>query len=203
MHNSKLFVISIIALLMLTISVGVVSAQYSVEKTTAITIGSDGTFTATEPDVGVSYVISGSSGATGSVTAVVYSGDPQAIADVPSGVSLTHFVAITFDLAASDFDSAQITLSYRDSDVANLKEPYTIYKYMAETDSYVQLPTTVDTAAKTLTVTLTSVDDPLLAIGGLKAEDNPITASSWIIVVIATIIIVALAVFLVYNWRRR
>ena len=203
MNRSKLGVLSIIALLLLSFSVSLAVAQYTTEKTTDITIGLDGIFTKTEPDVGVSYVIQGVPGAVGSVTAAVYSGNPQAAASVPEGVSLSHFVVITFDMNAGEFSEAQIIISYNDVDANKLQEPYTIYKYLPGNDSFVELSTTVDVDAHTLSVTLSSVDDPLLAIGGI-GYDQSSTASptTWIIVAVAVVIIVLLAVFLVLRWQK-
>lgn len=89
-----------------------------------MTISPDGTFTATESDVGASYLIQGTPGATGTVTATVYDGNPQPTATVPGGTSLTHFVAITFNMNANDFTQATITINYADSDVQNIQMPY-------------------------------------------------------------------------------
>jgi hypothetical protein len=204
MNTTKLGVFSIIALLLLSMSISLVAAQYTTQKTTDVIIGSDGTFTATESDIGVTYMIEGASGATGSVTASVYSGNPQASASIPSGISLSHFIVITFDMSASDFTQATITISYSDGDVVNIGQPYTVYKYVADSDNYISLPTTVDAAAKTVTVTLTSIDDPLLAIGGATAQASTADmTTTWIIVTVAAIVIVLLAVFLVIRWRRQ
>ena len=202
MNRSKLGVLSIIALLLLSFSVSLAAAQYTTEKTTDITIGLDGVFTKTEPDVGVSYVIQGVPGAVGSVTAAVYSGNPQAAASVPEGVSLSHFVVITFDMP-SGFTSAEITISYSDSDVAGMDQPYAIYKYLSDSNSFVELPTTVDAGAHTLSVMLSSVDDPLLAVGGIESVPTSTASSTtWIIVAVAVVIIVLVAVILVLRWRR-
>jgi len=205
LNRTKFGVFSIIALLLISMSISLVAAQtaYTTQKTTDVTVGSDGTFTATESDVGVSYVIEGVPGATGSVTASVYSGNPQASAIIPSGISLSHFIVITFDMSASDFTQATITISYSDGDVVNIGQPYTVYKYVADSDNYISLPTTVDAAAKTVTVTLTSIDDPLLAIGGATAQPSPTSTTTWIILAIATVVIILLAVFLVLRWRRQ
>ena len=170
-----------------------------------MTIGSDGMFNSTESgiDVGVSYVIQGVPGAVGSVTAAVYSGNPQAVASVPEGVSLSHFVVITFDMNAGEFSEAQIIISYNDVDANKLQEPYTIYKYLPGNDSFVELPTTVDAGAHTLSVMLSSVDDPLLAVGGIESVPTSTASSTtWIIVAVAVVIIVLLAVFLVLRWQK-
>src|SRR5674476_987191 len=150
MNKSKLSIISIIALLVLSLSVGLVAAQYTTQKTTDLAIASDGTCSVSETDLGITYVVQGTPGATGSVTAAIYNGNPQPSANIPSGVSLNHFVVVTFDMAANDFSQATLTLNYADSDVQNVQEPYTVYKYLPATDSYVALPSTVDTVAKTI-----------------------------------------------------
>jgi hypothetical protein len=200
--KSKLGVLSVIALLLFSLSTGIVIAQYSTEKITYVTLGSDGVFNSTESDIDVSYVIRGAPGAVGSVTVVVYSGNPQATASVPEGMSLGRFVAISFDMSASDFSEAQIIIGYTDGDVANIDEPYTIYKYLPGNDSFVELPTTEDASAKTLTVTLSSVDDPLLAVGGLTVEASLLSADEWIIVSVATIAIFLMTMVIVILWRR-
>ena len=141
-------------------------------------------------------------GAVGTVTTAVYSGNLQAIADVPEGVSLSHFIGITFDMNANDFTRATVTISYNDNELASMDEPYFIYKYLPGSDSYVALTTDVDTAAKTMTVVLNSVDDPILAIGGLTAEVPPDSTTTWVIAAVAIVIIVLLALFLVFRWRR-
>ena len=169
-----------------------------------MTIGSDGMFNSTESgiDVGVSYVIQGVPGAVGSVTAAVYSGNPQAAASVPEGVSLSHFVVITFDMNAGEFSEAQIIISYNDVDANKLQEPYTIYKYLPGNDSFVELSTTVDVDAHTLSVTLSSVDDPLLAIGGLTVEASLLSPSEWVIMSVVIIAIFLTAMVIVILWRR-
>jgi hypothetical protein len=195
MNKSKLGVLTLIFALLLSYSVAVAAAQYTTEKTTDIAISSSGTFVAVEPDVGISYQIQGTPGATGSVTAGIYSSNPQPTATVPDGVSLTHFVVITFDMNSGDFGSATIVISYSDSDVHGISTPYSIYKYNAETDSYTALPSTVDTSAKTITVTVISIADPLFAIGGAATNTEGFSATSWAILAVAIIVIVILVVF--------
>ena len=63
-----------------------------------------------------------------------------------------------------------MTISYSSCDVQNLHSPYAVFKYVASSNSYVQLLSTVDTNAKTITVTLNSINDPVLAIGGTKMQ---------------------------------
>jgi hypothetical protein len=191
----KLRVIGIVALLLFSLSLSLVAAQYVTEKTTAVSIGSDGTFSASESSVGVSYLISGTPGASGSVTAAVYGGNPQAGASVPGGVSLTKFIAISFDMSAADFSQATITINYTDSDVQDLQSPYAIYKYVPSTNTYVEMPSTVDAAAKTITATVVSINDPLLAIGGTKSSTGGVAAITWAIVIVAVIAVILVAVF--------
>ena len=206
LHRSKLTVISIIALLLfsLSVSVSLAAAQPLYQTITVeVTIGSNGLFIASEPDFGVSFTIEGTPGAEGLVVIDLYNGNPQVTADVPSGVSLSHFIAIKFDMLADDFAQATVTISYSDNDLVGVDEPYSIYKYLASTDSFVALSTDVDTTAKTMTVVLTGVDDPILAVGGLTVESPPPDLTTvWVIVAVAVIIIVVLAVFLVLRWRR-
>jgi hypothetical protein len=195
-------VFSIIALLLLYMSISLVAAQYTTQKTVDVTLGSDGTFTADESDIGVSYEIQGTAGATGTVTASVYNGNPQATASVPSGISLKYFVVVTFDMSASDFTQATITISYSGSDVANLQQPYAVYKYLADNNSFVALPTTVDETAKTVSVTLISVDDPLLAIGGSATEASILSPADWLNVSLITLAIFIAALLVVVLWRK-
>ena len=199
MNKSKICVLSIIAVLMISLSAGLVAAQYTTQKTTNLVIASNGTCTACDNDVGITYVVQGTPGATGSVTAAVYNGNPQPSANIPSGISLNHFVVVTFDMAAKDFSQATITINYSDSDVQNVKAPYTVYKYLPATDSYVALATTVDTVAKTLTITLNSVDDPLFAIGGTTevAPTSSIPVWTWAVTISVVIIVVLAAVLLI------
>lgn len=153
--------------------------------------------------MGVSYQILGNPSATGSVTASVYNGDPQPTATVPNGTPLTSFIVVTIKMNASDFSSATITLSYTDSTVQNIKQPYEVYKYNAGGNSYTALPSTVNTSAKTITVTLSSLTDPLLAIGGAKTQTSGNTVSTEIIVVVVVIVVVLVTVAIFYRMRSR
>jgi hypothetical protein len=208
LSKSKLGVLAIITLFLLSFSLSFAlvraqSSPYTTEKTTNVTIGSNGTFNATESDVGASYQILGTPGATGTVTASVYNGDPQPTATVPNGTSLTSFIVVTIKMNANDFSSATITLSYTDSMVQNIKQPYKVYKYNADSNSYTALPSTVDTSAKTITVTLSSLSDPLLAIGGAKTATSGNLLSTGIIVVAIVIVIVLVTVAIFYLMRSR
>jgi hypothetical protein len=185
----------IVALLLLSFSATLAAAQYTTEKTTVVTISSGGTFSATESSVGVSYLIQGAPGANGTVTDTVYSGNPQADAAIPDGISLTRFVAISFNMNADDFSQATITLNYTDSDVKDLQSPYAIYKYVPSTNDYVEMPSTVDSDAKTITATLVSINDPLLAIGGAKVSTGGFAAVTWAIIIVAVIAVILVAVF--------
>jgi hypothetical protein len=205
-NKSKLGVLTLIIVLLSSYTVAIAAAQYTTEKTTDIAIASDGTFVAFESDAGVSYVIHGTPGATGSVTAGVYSSNPQPTATVPDGISLGHFVVITFDMNADDFGSATITLTYSDSDVSGISTPYSIYKYDADTNSYTALQSIEDATAKTITVTVISIADPLFAIGGTASEglsNEGFSATSWAILVVAVIVIVVLVVFAFTRLRTR
>jgi len=204
MNSKKLGLVILVTILFTSISVAMVAAQYTTQKTTDITLDSHGVFLASESSVGVSYTITGAAGATGSVTAAVYDGNPQTTASIPSGVSLTHFVVITFNMSASDFTSAKIVLTYSSSDVQNLNAPYSVYKYDSNSNSYIVLPSTVDTNAKTITVTLSSLNDPLLAIGGSTATGSSggISTLTWVVLAVAVIIIIIVAVFTVNVLRK-
>jgi uncharacterized integral membrane protein len=140
-------------------------------------------------------LISGTPGAHGSVTAAVYGGNPQADASVPGGVSLNKFIAISFSMSAADFSQATITLNYTDSDVQDLQSPYAIYKYVPSTNSFVELPSAVDASAKTITATLVSINDPLLAIGGTESSTGGVAAITWAIIIVAVIAVILVAVF--------
>ena len=204
MTKLKMGIFAILAILLISLSAVVVSAQYITTKTTDVTINSDGTFVGTQSETGVSFEIQGTAGATGSVTASVYNGNPQPGAIVPTGISLTHFIAITFDINANNFSQAKIVITYTDDEVQGINSDYIVYKYIAGSNSYVALPTAVDTTAKTLTVVLTSVNDPELAIGGTTASSSggqfPVYA--WVIIAVAVIVIIVIVVFLM-SWLRR
>ena len=200
--KSKLTGIVITTALLIAFSVGLIAAQYTTEQITNVTLGSDGTFTATQSDVGVSYQITGTPGATGTVTADLYGANPQPTATIPSGVSLTDFIVLTFDMNSSDFTQATIAISYTASEVQNINSPYTIYKYDSPSNSYVALPSTVDTAAKTETITLNSINDPLLAIGGTtKTNNTGVSTTTWILVTVSIVLIVVAAVAVVIILR--
>jgi len=204
LSKSKFGAFALVAVLFLLLSVSLAAAQYTTEQTTDVTIGSNGTFTATLPDVGVSYQITGVAGTTGTVTADGYSGNPQPTASVPTGVSLTDFVAVTFNIPSSDFSQAIVTLNYTASEVQNIKSPYAVYKYVSSSNSYVALPSTVDAGAKTITVTLSSISDPVLAVGGAKiSSGSGLSTAEWIVIVVSIIVILLVVVFVVGRVRFR
>jgi hypothetical protein len=105
---------------------------------------------------------------------------------------------------AADFKSAKIIISYSDSDVQNIQPRYEVYKYNSNTNSYVSIPSTVDTTAKTITVTLASIDDPLLAIGGTTGTTGGgIWAVMWGATIVSVVAIVLAAVLLVSRMHKK
>ncbi len=114
---------------------------------------------------GITFNIQGTPGSTGTVSTAVLTENPQPNA-APAGVSLTRFISVIFYMDAADFTQAQIIIPYTDSDIQGLQEPYSIYKYVPATDTYTQIPAVIDANAKTFTITVNSVEDPIFAIGG-------------------------------------
>lgn len=203
MNKLKIFGISVIIVLLFSLSASLVAALYTT-RTTEVTIGSNGTFAASEPDIGVSYSIKGIPGATGNVITDVYNGNPQPTATIPNGTSLASFIVIKFNINASDFAQATITIAYTDSEVQGLAQSYSIYKYNVDDNIYELFPSTLDTTAKTLTVTLNSINDPLLAIGGptkTSAPNSQIPLTLWVSIAVVAIVAVLLTVFLVRRLR--
>jgi len=141
-------------------------------------------------------------GATGTVTAIIHSANPQPSASSPQGVELNKFIVVTFDMQQNDFDLAKLIFTYTDEDVENLQAPYVIYKYISQGNSYIEMPTVVDTQSKTLTVVLTSVDDPLLAVGGL-ALDQTTDVNFWLIIAIIAVIIIGAIIAIIFVYRSR
>jgi hypothetical protein len=206
MNNSKFVVFALLSVLLVSSLGSLVLAQsgYDNEVTTPVTIGSDGTFSGSATDIGVGYSIEGVAGATGSVTAAVYNANPQSSASIPNGVSLTRFVVITFDMKAADFTLANIFITYTDEDVSGIQMPFTIYKYLASSDSYVELASTVDTDNKMITITVTSIDDPLFAIGGASvAGSGGFSTTNWAILAVTIVIIVLLVVFGAWYFKKK
>jgi NADH:ubiquinone oxidoreductase subunit K len=205
MNKSKLLVIVLLSILVISTAGSFVVAQssYTTQKTTPVTVLSDVTFSVSESEIGLSYQIQGNPGAQGSVTAQIYNGNPQPTASIPDGVSLTHFVVITFNMYSGDFNSAQIHITYTEEEVANLQAPFAVYKYVASSDSYVLMPSTVDTAAKTVTVTVGSIDDPLFAIGSSGSGSTGGTPfAMWVLLAVSIIVIILLAVVGVWYFKK-
>ena len=202
MNKSKIIVLSLVALLAISIYAGSAVAQYETQKTTDFELDANGSFTATETAIGVTYEIQGSAGATGSISADVYSGNPMPSAIVPTGIGLTNFIIISFNMDPNDFTSGLITFSYTDDDVANLEPPFMIYKYLPDANLYVEMPTTVDEQAKTLTISLTSTDDPLFAIGGSEVENTDTESTPWLLIAAVVIIAVVASVLVVLFLRK-
>jgi hypothetical protein len=196
---------SVFVLALLSVSLGsvFVAAQlvYTTEKTISFTIPSNGVFSTTVASTGVSLEITGTAGATGTLTIDAYNGNPYPTATIPSGISLNDFIAITFNMNAQDFTQAIVTITYTDAQVQGLKQPYALYKYSPSSNSYNPLPSTVNTAAKTITATLTSISDPLLAIGGKST--SLVTSSgtpAWVwAAVFAVIIVIIIAAVLMLS----
>jgi hypothetical protein len=200
--------ITLFTLLIVSSFGSLVSAQsgYNNEVTTPVTISSDGTFSGMASEIGVGYSIQGVAGATGSVTAAVYNANPQSSASIPNGVTLTRFVVITFDMNAADFSSANIIITYTDDDVAGIQAPYSIYKYVPSSDSYIELTPTVDTANKMMTITVTSIDDPLFAIGGASkalGDTGGYSSINLAILAVSIVVIVLLVVFGVWYFKKK
>ena len=205
MEKTKFLLFALLSVLLVSAFGALVLAQsgYTNEEITPVTIGSDGTFSGSAMDVGVGYEIQGTAGATGSVTAAIYSANPQSSASIPNGVTLGRFVVITFDMNAADFGSATIHITYTDADVSGMQTPYSVYKYVASTNSYVELPSTVDTANKMITVTVISIDDPLFAIGGASVATGGISVTAWAILAVSIIVIIFLVVFGIWYFKKQ
>ena len=201
MIKTRLGALTIVIALIVLFSIAFVAAQYVTQETTDVTLGSNGTFSMSYSDIGLSYTIQGTPGATGTVIADLYNGNPFPTATIPNGVTLTHFVAITISMDANDFSSATVVLNYKDSDVSGISAPYSVYKYDAISNSFTLLPAQVDTNAKTITFTLTSPSDPLVAIGG-SAVSGGVSPVTWAVVAVSVIVIVILAVFIVWRLRK-
>jgi hypothetical protein len=203
MNKKRFGLIAIASLLLVSQSACLVGAQngteYRTQITTPIVIGANGSFAASEPNVDVSYEISGIPGATGTVTATVYNGNPQATANIRDGVSLFHFVAVNINMNENEFIQAKISIKLEG--ISGIDAPYTVYKYVADNDSFVQVPATVDMETMIATVTLGNLSDLLFAIGGVSSEKVAFPASSWLVLVVSVFVIVILVGFSVYYLR--
>ena len=194
----------LLTVLLASLSFAVVSAQaYKFKKTLPFTIGSDGVFTLVFSEVGITYDIQGTPGTTGSVTTVVWNGDPQSGAGVPANTSLSYFFGSTFDTNINNFEQAVVTVSYTDSDVQGVQEPYRVFKYVSDSNSYVELPASVYTNTKTITVALDSLSNPVLAVGGTTAEAVPPPTYLWVLIPSLIFLIVLVAVIIFMRLRRR
>ena len=193
--------IVVIMLIMFSLSSVFVAAQTPYEtEVDDVSIPQSGIVTVDVPELDVSYEITGAPGATGTVTTAIYSENPNPTATVPTGIGLTNYVVVTFNMDQSDFLKAVITISYTDADVEELTIPYAVYKYIPESNSFIELTTVVDTVAKTMTITVTSIEDPLFAIGGTAAGSiPPPSATYWVFIslaIILAVILVSLAVII-------
>jgi hypothetical protein len=155
-------------------------AQYYGGKTADFTIGQNGKVNIPQSQTqgNIDIEIYGKPGATGTVSTVQYSADPQPDASKPSNVKLGHFVVITFNMDPTDFVNATIKINFSADDIKGINRPFVLYKYIPETNSYVALDATIDENALTATVVLTSTTDPLFAIGGPIASTPTPTATT-------------------------
>lgn len=172
--------IGLFALLAIAVlAFGTAAAQYETQKTADFTISADGTAHVTETSTAgnVDITIYGTSGATGSVSTVSYTGNPQPSASQPDNVKLGHYVVVTFnDITEDEFINATIVITFTDADVAGMAQPYVLYKYNPDTNTYVGIDAVVDYSAHTITAVLTSTTDPLFAIGGTAIVSTPTAA---------------------------
>jgi hypothetical protein len=105
-------------------------------------------------------------------------------------------------MPANDFQNAIITITYTSAEVAGINPSYTIYTYNASSNSYTALNSVVDNSAKTITVTLKSITNPLLAIGGATAPVPPSGFPPWIWVLVASAILVIVLIAVLILRRR-
>ena len=167
-----------------------------------VSIPESGIFTVDAPEFDVSYEITGAPGATGTVTTSIYNENPYPTATDPTGIGLTNYVVVTFGMNQSDFLKAVITISYTDTDVEDFTLPYAVYKYIPESKSFVQLYTKIDADAKTMTITVNSIEDPLFAIGGATTPfiPQPHPPHQWrtiAVVIVIAVVVVSLAVIII------
>jgi hypothetical protein len=196
------FTLIFAALLISTATVVDAQSPYPTEATTTINVDASGLFTTTVPDLGVTYNIYGTPGATGTVTTSLHNGNPYATAQTPDNVTLTKFITVAFDFPSKDFAQATLTFSFSDTDIAGLQEPYAIYKYDEASGTYIELDSIVDMNAKTMTVILSSTTDPTFAIGGqsITVTNTGNDYTMWIVIAAAVIIIIVVAVFVVRKY---
>ena len=202
--SSIIGIVAFVLMVLFSISLTATFAQYDNQQTSDVTIPPGGVAHVDQSSSagGLSIDIAGTPGAAGSVSTATYTGNPQPTADVPEGITLTRFVVVTFNFAASDFQGASITISYSDADVAGISMPYALYKYLPASNSFVQLNSVVDSNAKTITTSVSSPTDPLFAIGGATKSGEEAAFPYWIFILIAaTAIIVVVAVVLILRRR--
>jgi len=200
--------LTVFIVIALCLSTSLTFAQYVTQQTANITFSSSGTAYVDQSETvgGISLSIAGTVGASGSVSTGTYLANPQPGATIPPNVDLTNFVSVSFNIDPSDFTGAVITVSYSASDVAGISPPYSLYKYSSATNSYVQLNSIDDTSANTISAQLTSISDPLLAIGGAPAPTTqPVSSGvpAWIWAVIVVIVIVVVLVAFIFIRRRK
>jgi ABC-type transport system involved in multi-copper enzyme maturation permease subunit len=116
---------------------------------------------------------------------------------------LTRFVVIEFDMSESDFSSSTITISYSDADVLGLDEPFSLFKYLPSSNSFVELTGVFDTHDRTVTFTLTSTDDPLFAIGGSASGSVEPSSTPWVVLGVSVVVIVLLVVVGFWFFKKR
>jgi len=205
MKKSYCLAILLFSLLLLSISFTIVSAGYSGADSLPVALNSDGKCSVTGLGTNVVIEVQGTAGATGNIRLESYNANPQVNAAVPDGIALSRFVVVTFDMNAADFNEANIYISYTDADVANLQAPLSIYKYVQSTNNYVLLPSTVDTNAHTITIKVTSIEDPLFAIGGstiAPTQTPTFSGTAWAILGASIVIIVLLVFVSVWYFKR-
>ena len=180
----------------------VANAQYQSQETANVTIGSNGAAHIDQSSTGgvVSVDLAGAPGTTGSVSTATYIANPQPDASSPASTTLSNFVVITFNVPAANFYGANIVFHYNDATVAGITPPYTLYKYDATSNTYVLQNAVVDTNAKTITLSITSLSDPLFAIGGTSTATKTTSGFpvlGWALIVIIIVVVIILAVLIV------
>lgn len=169
MNSTKQFTFGFTVLLisLLFISSFAYASTYSLPpQSSSLTIPPNGTLVIDQNSTtGLTITVNGVPGANGTVTTQLYLGNPQPTANIPANVTLTHFVDISFNLTQSDFNNATVVFHYTAAEVANFSLPYAIYKYLPSNNTYTPLATEINVASQTMSVTLTSLNDPLLCFG--------------------------------------
>jgi hypothetical protein len=121
-------IVTLFVIVFLSISPFVVLAQYQTQQTSEVKIASSGKASINQnSNLGrISIDIEGKPGATGSVSTATYTGNPQPYASIPNNIILRHFMVVTFNMAPGDFNKATLKISYTDSDVAGMGQPYVL-----------------------------------------------------------------------------